>query len=78
MEGPNQGEQYVNQKTERSHHKLGENDPERMHNAREADRNLMRPFIDIEYLEKGVMLFFNEKLNNNKIIPRIINTIIFF
>lgn len=34
-------------------------------------------FSKLENLEKGFTLFFNEKLRTNKIIPRIINTIIF-
>jgi hypothetical protein len=33
-------------------------------------------FKEFENLEKGVGLFFKEKLNNNRITPKIINAII--
>jgi hypothetical protein len=53
MEKLTEGEQYVNQKTERSHHKLGDSNAERAANAREADRRLMDSFADVEYTKEG-------------------------
>lgn len=65
MEGFNNDEQYIDQKSQSSYQKLGSTNIERAQNSREADKSLMLPYVDVEYKNEGSFhQSFEKKINN--------------